>query len=70
MILKRKNGLLMSSLLSGCKRKKRLKQEKVESVHLATTSHDNVANRKRKRNSNSNSKDKEVADNETSQPKM
>ena len=68
MILKRKNGLLMSSLLNGCKRKKRLKQEKVESVHLATTSHDNVANRKMKRNSNR--KRKGATDSGTSQLKV
>ena len=46
----------------------RLKQEKIESAHLATISHDNVANNKRKR-SNKN-KGKRVANNGTSQPKV
>ena len=34
----------------------RLKQENIESAHLATTYHDNAANRKNKRNSNSKGK--------------
>ena len=46
----------------------RLKQENIESVHLATTSYDKNANKKRKR-SNSN-KGKKVVDNGTSQPKV
>ena len=45
----------------------RLKQEKIESAHLSTSSHDNVANKKRKRNNNN--KGKGVIDNVTSQPK-
>ncbi|KAL6345346.1 hypothetical protein AAG906_015829 [Vitis piasezkii] len=46
----------------------RLKQENIESVHLATTSYDNAANKKRKRSNNN--KGKRVADNGTSQPKV
>ena len=49
-------------------KKERLKQENIKNAHLATTSHDNVANRKRKRNSNR--KRKGAIDSGTSQPKV
>ena len=44
----------LNELIAQCvQEKERLKQEKIESVYLATTSHDNAANKKRKM-SNSN----------------
>ena len=55
----------MNELIAQCvQEEERLKQEKIESVHLATSSHDNVADKKMKR-SNKN-KGKRVADSGTS----
>ena len=59
----------LNELIAQCvQEEERLKQENIESVHLATTSYDKTANKKRKR-SNSN-KGKKVVDNGTSQPKV
>ena len=58
----------LNELITQCvQEEERLKQEKIESAHLSTSSHDNVANKKRERN-NIN-KGKGVIDNVTSQPK-
>ena len=59
----------LNELIAQCVQKEEiLKQEKIESAHLTTTYHDNVANREKK--NNNNSKRKRVADNETLQPKV
>ena len=66
---KQKEKWTLNELIAQCvQEEERLKQEKIESAHLATISHDNVANNKRKR-SNKN-KGKRVANNGTSQPKV
>ena len=55
----------LNKLIAQCvQEEERLKQEKTESAHLATSSHDNATNNKRKKNY----KGKGVADNGNSQP--
>ena len=52
----------LNELIAQCVQKEeRLKQEKIESAHLTTTYHDNVAKREKK--NNNNSKRKRVANN-------
>ena len=47
----------LNELIAQCvQEEERLKQENIESAHLVTTSHDNVASKKMKRNSNSKGK--------------
>ena len=47
----------LNELIAQCvQEEERLKQEKIESAHLATTSHDNARNMKMKRNSNNKGK--------------
>ena len=45
----RKEKLTLNELIAQCvQEEERLKQEKIESAHLATSSHDNATNKKRK----------------------
>ena len=47
----------LNELIAQCvQEEERLKQEKIESAHLATISHDNARNMKMKRNSNNKGK--------------
>ena len=47
----------LNELIAQCvQEEERLKQERIESAHLATSSHDNAANKKRKMNNNNKGK--------------